>query len=218
MNFNDIKKVFEQNENRENAIEMSRYMKDNFKFYGIPSPKRKEISKAFISDAKKSKIVDWKLLNACYKDEHRELQYFANDYLMAMNKYLMYEDVENILIYAKTKQWWDTIDFLDKIIGNIGLRDNRVNDLMIALSKCDDMWLRRLAIDHQNGRKEKTNPDLLEEIIVNNFGSKEFFINKAIGWALRDYSKVNPEWVSDFIVKYKDKLDKLSIKEASKYI
>ena len=218
MNFNDIKKVFEQNENRENAIEMSRYMKDNFKFYGIPSPKRKEISKAFISDAKKSKIVDWKLLNACYKDEHRELQYFANDYLMAMNKYLMYEDIENILVYAKTKQWWDTIDFLDKIIGNIGLHDNRVNDLMIELSKCDDMWLRRLAIDHQNGRKEKTNSDLLEKIIVNNFDSKEFFINKAIGWSLRDYSKVNPEWVSDFIVKYKDKLDKLSIKEASKYI
>ena len=155
MNFNDIKKAFEQNENRENAIEMSRYMKDKFKFYGIPSPKRKELSKAFISDAKKSKIVDWKLLNACYKDEHRELQYFANDYLMAMNKYLTYEDIENILVYAKTKQWWDTIDFLDKIIGNIGLYDNRVNDLMIELSKSDDMWLRRLAIDHQNGRKEK---------------------------------------------------------------
>ena len=133
-------------------------------------------------------------------------------------KRMIKKDVENILIYAKTKQWWDTIDFLDKIIGNIGLRDNRVNDLMIALSKCDDMWLRRLAIDHQNGRKEKTNSNLLEEIIVNNFGSKEFFINKAIGWALRDYSKVNPEWVRDFIVKHKDELDKLSIKEASKYI
>ena len=124
MNFNDIKKVFEQNENRENAIEMSRYMKDNFKFYGIPSPKRKKISKAFISDAKKSKIVDWKLLNACYKDEHRELQYFVIDYLLAMNKYLTYNDIHKIMKFIKSKQWWDTIDFLDRIVGNIGLNDN----------------------------------------------------------------------------------------------
>ena len=58
----------------------------------------------------------------------------------------------------------------------------------------------------------------LEKIIVNNFGSNEFFINKAIGWSLRDYSKTNPKWVKEFVGKYKDKMDKLSIKEASKYI
>ena len=60
--------------------------------------------------------------------------------------------------------------------------------------------------------------ELLEKIIVNNFGSNEFFINKAIGWSLRDYSKTNPKWVKEFVGKYKDKMDKLSIKEASKYI
>ena len=68
------------------------------------------------------------------------------------------------------------------------------------------------------GLKEKVDKELLEEIIVNCFGSDEFFINKAIGWALRDYSKTNPEFVREFINKYKDKMDKLSIKEASKYI
>lgn len=67
-------------------------------------------------------------------------------------------------------------------------------------------------------QKEKTNTELLEKIIVNNFGSDEFFINKAIGWALRDYSKTNPKWVKDFVNKYHDKMDSLSIKEASKYI
>jgi len=75
-----------------------------------------------------------------------------------------------------------------------------------------------VAIDHQLGRKEKTNTDLLEKILTNNFGSKEFFINKAIGWALRDYSKTNPDWVRYFIGKYKNKMDKLSIREGSKYI
>lgn len=112
----------------------------------------------------------------------------------------------------------DTIDFLDRVIGEIGLRDNRVNEVMLTWSKDDDFWIRRVAIDHQLCRKEKTNTELLEKILVNNFGSDEFFINKAIGWALRDYSKTNPEWVRKFINKYKDKMNSLSIKEGSKYI
>lgn len=66
--------------------------------------------------------------------------------------------------------------------------------------------------------KDQTDAPLLEQIILNSFGSDEFFVNKAIGWALRDYSKTNPAWVADFIRKYKDKINRLSIKEASKYI
>ena len=89
---------------------------------------------------------------------------------------------------------------------------------MIEWSKDEDFWIRRIAIDHQLTRKEKTNAELLEKIIINNFGSDEFFINKAIGWSLRDYSKTNPQWVRNFIEKYKGQMDKLSIIEASKYI
>ena len=70
----------------------------------------------------------------------------------------------------------------------------------------------------QLGRKEKTNTKLLEQILVNNLNSEEFFINKAIGWALRDYSKTNPEWVRKFIQSHKENMAKLSIKEATKYI
>lgn len=135
-----------------------------------------------------------------------------------MNAFLTYEDIPKIKKYIKSKQWWDTIDFLDRVIREIGLRDNRVDDLMLDWSKDDDFWIRRIAIDHQLCRKEKTNTELLEKIIVNNFGSNEFFINKAIGWALRDYSKTNPLWVKEFLNKYQDKMDNLSIKEASKYI
>ena len=135
-----------------------------------------------------------------------------------MQKYLTYDDVPRIFKYIKSKQWWDTIDGLDSIVGNIALKDERINDLMLKWSKDEDFWVRRISIDHQLCRKEKTNTELLEKIIVNNFGSNEFFINKAIGWSLRDYSKTNPEWVKNFVNKYKCKMDKLSIKEASKYI
>ena len=197
---------------------MKKYMRNLFDFYGIQTPKRKALYKDFLKEEKKAKTIDWNFLDECYNDPHREFQYLVYDYLLALNDYLTYEDIPKIRKYVKTKQWWDTIDFLDKVIGNIGLKDSRVDDEMLKWSKDDDFWIRRLAIDHQLGRKEKTNAELLKQIIINNLGSDEFFINKAIGWSLRDYSKTNPKWVKEFISKYKDKMDKLSIKEASKYI
>lgn len=214
----EIRAMFENREDKENAFAMAKYMRNKFKFYGLPTPKRKEIYKSFLKNEKKNKIIDWDFLDKCYQDEHREFQYLVCDYLNAMIKYLTYEDIFKIKKYLKSKQWWDTIDFLDTVIGKIGLRDNRVDDLMLKWSKDKDFWIRRVAIDHQLCRKEKTNTKLLEQIIVNNFGSDEFFINKAIGWSLRDYSKTNPNWVRYFIDKYKDKMNKLSIKEAGKYI
>ena len=70
---------------------------------------------------------------------------------------------------------------------------------MLEWSTDEDFWMRRIAIDHQLCRKERTNTELLEKILVNNFGSSEFFINKAIGWSLRDYSKTNQDWVRNFV-------------------
>ena len=214
----NIKQKFEENKNEKQAISMKKYMRNLFDFYGIQTPKRKALYKDFLKEEKKAKTIDWNFLDECYNDPHREFQYLVYDYLLALNDYLTYEDIPKIRKYVKTKQWWDTIDFLDKVIGNIGLKDSRVDDEMLKWSKDDDFWIRRLAIDHQLGRKEKTNAELLKQIIINNLGSDEIFINKAIGWSLRDYSKTNPKWVKEFISKYKDKMDKLSIKEASKYI
>ncbi len=188
----EIKKLFEQNEDKENALAMAKYMRNLFEFYGLATPKRKKLYKDFLKEEKKNKKVDWDFLDKCYLDSHREFQYLVSDYLITMNNYLTYDDIPKIKKYVKIKQWWDTIDFLDRIIGEIGLKDNRVDDLMLEWSCDNDFWVRRIAIDHQLCRKEKTNTELLEKILVNNFGSDEFFINKAIGWALRDYSKTNP--------------------------
>lgn len=135
-----------------------------------------------------------------------------------MKKFLKYEDMNKMKEYIQSKEWWDTIDCFDRIIGDIGLKDTRVAILMLKWSQDDDFWLRRIAIDHQLLRKDQTDQHLLEKIIVNNLNSDEFFINKAIGWSLRDYSKTDPEWVRNFIEKYRDKMSSLSIKEASKYL
>ena len=124
----------------------------------------------------------------------------------------------HIFYYVKSKQWWDTIDSLIKPIGKIGLRDGRVDDLMLAWSKDNDFWVRRVAIEHQLLRKNKMNTELLEKILENNLNSSEFFISKAIGWALRDYSKTNPAWVKKFINDHYSDMAALSIKEGSKYL
>ena len=81
-----------------------------------------------------------------------------------------------------------------------------------------DFWIRRLAIIHQLGRKDATDTEVLHKILVANLGSDEFFINKAIGWALRDFSKANPAWVSEFIAEHRDGLAPLSVREGSKYL
>ena len=216
--FLEIKERFESREDKETAIAMSKYMRDLFVFYGFPAPKRKEVYNDIIRADKKAKMVDWGFLDKCYDDEHREFQYLVCDYLLATKQSVSFEDIPKIKCYITTRSWWDTVDFLCKVIGDVGSRDPRVKDLMIEWSKDENIWLKRTAIEHQLGSKDRTDVESLEQIIANNFGSNEFFVNKAIGWALRDYSKTNPEFVKGFINRHKDEMDVLSIKEASKYI
>ena len=208
--------------NEEQAEKMSAYMLNKFKHIGIRTPERRKIFRDFFKEYKKeqekSEKIDWDFINNCWKNEYRELQYSALDYLQAVKDILTDKDIPKLKTLALSKSWWDTIDYLDMIIGGIALKYSKVNDTILKWSTDENIWLRRIAIDHQLLRKEKTNVELLEKIIKNNFGQTEFFINKAIGWALRDYSKTNPKWVRDFIEKNKDKMAKLSIKEGSKYI
>jgi 3-methyladenine DNA glycosylase AlkD len=216
--YNTLKQHFEELADNKQATQMAAYMRNQFKFFGIPAAERKIIFKDIISCDKKSGKIDWELLNLCYDDEHREFQYFVLDYLKALKKYLTFDDIPYLYRFIKHKQWWDMIDGLDRIIGSIAFTDNRINDLMLIWSTDQDFWIRRVAIDHQIGRKDKTNEELLETILINNFGSHEFFINKAIGWSLREYSKTNPRWVKDFIESHRSQMAPLSIREASKYI
>ncbi|NLZ69981.1 MAG: DNA alkylation repair protein [Clostridiaceae bacterium] len=216
--YTELRELFEQNSDGEKAESMVAYMRNLFLFYGLPTPKRRAVYREFLKEAKKKKIIDWDLLDRCYEDEHREFQYFVVDYLSAMQNFLTFADVLRIKKYVKTKQWWDTIDGLSGIVGDIAFVDERISELMLGWSTDEDFWVRRIAIIHQLHRRDKTNTQLLAEIIVNNLGSTEFFINKAIGWSLRDYSKTNPEWVRSFLAAHGDEMDNLSIREASKYL
>ncbi|WP_300711205.1 DNA alkylation repair protein [uncultured Brachyspira sp.] len=215
-----LSKEFEKLKNEKEALMMSKYMRNNFEFLGIHSKERKEAEKKVFKTIPKDEkeFIDFNFTDKCYDNKYREFQYASLYYLKLKNKYLNKNNIEKLKEYALTKSWWDTIDFLDRIIGDIALRDESVNNILLEWSLSDNIWLRRIAIDHQLLRKDKTNTQLLEKIIINNLNNKEFFINKAIGWSLRDYSKTNPDWVRDFIERHKNDMANLSIKEAGKYI
>ena len=176
---------------------MEAYMKNKFSFLGVQKPILKKIEREFFKPFIKDPI-DWTFVEECWQQPYREFPKLKE--------------------LAQTKSWWDSIDQLDLIIGEITFHYPETKQVMLDWSKDQDFWLRRIAIDHQLMRKEKTDTDLLEKVILNNLGQSEFFINKAIGWSLRNYSKVNPDWVGAFIDRYREQLSPLSIREGSKYL
>lgn len=218
LDYEQLKERFAENANSDQAVQMKRYLRNQFEFYGYHTKERKEIYHQQLLDEKKQSQIDWELLDRCWQDPHREMQYFVCDYLIAMNKKLNFMDISKIERYARSKQWWDTIDTLIKPVGYLAWNDPRGDELMLEWSRDSNFWIRRVAIEYQLLRKRATNTQVLSKIIQNNLESDEFFINKAIGWALRDYSKTNPEWVRDFIGQYQQKLAPLSIREGSKYL
>ncbi|MBF1212335.1 DNA alkylation repair protein [Gemella morbillorum] len=218
MNLLEIIDCLEARADNARALDMSKYMKNKFEFFGVGASVRNEIWKPYFKEAKKTKKIDWDFIEICFKHDKRECQYTAAYYLKYMKKFLVEDDIPKLKELVLTKSWWDTVDILDKVIGSIIYNNKNLYPIILEWSKDDNIWLRRVAIDHQLLRKENTDEQLLEKILINNLNHKEFFVNKAIGWALRDYSKTNPQWVRNFIEVHKENMASLSIREASKYL
>ena len=203
--------------NADDARAMKAYMRGRFEFLGVKTPARRKAAKAFFKKHGGADI-DWRFVRQAWEHPFREMQYAALDYLETRKNLLRPGDLPQLKKLAQSKSWWDTIDFLDRLAGGIIAGFPETRPVILQWSRDEDIWLRRLAIDHQLLRKDQTAQHLLEQILVNNLNQTEFFINKAIGWALRDYSKTNPEWVKNFIRQHHGKMAPLSIREASKYL
>ena len=217
MNVVELVKELKAVANPDDAVAMKAYMKNKFEFLGVKTSARRKLAKAFFKQQTDS-VIEWKFINEAWSNPYRELQYVALDYLESRKKQLTPSDLLRLKKLAQTKSWWDTIDFLDRLVGSIIAQFPETKEIILSWSCDEDIWLRRLAIDHQLLRKKETDTELLEQILVNNLDQTEFFINKAIGWALRDYSKTNPDWVRDFIKQHQAEMASLSIREGSKYL
>lgn len=215
--FMAITATFAEHRDPEKARGMAHYMRDQFLFYGVQATQRRQLSRPWLKIERKQPI-DWRLIDQCFAAAERELQYFACDYLRRRTCYLTYEDLPHIKTLLMTKSWWDTVDSLVKVLGQMALADPRVATMMVTWGTDPNLWVRRAAIEHQLGLKDRTNQVRLATIITANLGQDEFFINKAIGWALREYSKTDSDWVRNYLAEYQGQLAPLSVREASKYL
>ena len=214
-----LTKELEAHRHAENARQMEKYMKNLFPFFGIKTPERRKITAQFFKETGliKQPFQSDFVLELWDKDE-REYQNIALDYIDKKLRNISKEHLSLLENLLTEKSWWDTVDMLaQKPVGKISAESPEViPETLENWSTNENMWLRRTSILFQLKFKENTDEELLYEYIKRNAGSKEFFIQKAIGWALREYSKTNPNSVRKFI--QQNKLAKLSIREGSKYI
>ncbi|GGD08412.1 DNA alkylation repair protein [Pontibacillus salipaludis] len=217
-----LQERMEDNQNEEKAQKMAQYMRNQFSFYGIQAEPLKRIVKEHIKqEGIPSPDEIHAVVKALWSKEEREYQMVAlrlvDEYI---KKYGIREQDAALIEYMTVhKSWWDTVDHI------AGKHASRLfaeyPHLLQTVGKewrgSTNIWLRRVMILFQLKYKEKTDLQLLEDIIRENTGSDEFFINKAIGWILREYSKTDAEWVQDFMDR-NDALSKLSRREGLKYI
>ncbi|WP_433745560.1 DNA alkylation repair protein [Falsibacillus pallidus] len=219
MGISILEELFRSNANKEQAPAMEVYMKGHFPFLGIKSPVRKELAKTFFSETVIHKEpFDQEFLLELWKKPEREYQYMALDYYGKYIKKRPKEDISLIEYLITHKSWWDTVDSLASNFAGIlaGNYPELKEEVLRGWGAHENMWLRRTAILFQLKYKASTDEKFLYEIILQNNDSKEFFIQKSIGWALREYSKTNPDSVRAFIESHP--LAKLSIREGSKYL
>lgn len=214
-----LTKAFKEAADPGNAIFQKAYMRDQFEFFGLKTDTRREITKNYF---RSNKIEDYDTLEHVVKElwtlPQREYQYAAQE-LLEYNKKIWAEATIKLIEHCIThKSWWDTVDMLSSYGAGIYFHKfpQKTKRISSAWNSSDNIWLNRSSLLFQLKYKDKTDAELLGRYIRNLSGSKEFFIQKAIGWILREYSKTNAAWVRRFIKE--NKLAGLSVREGSKYL
>ncbi len=199
--FETIRDIFRAHGDPEIAPKQMAYMKFKFDFFGLKMPVWMPLTKKMHLENGLPDGEDLKtLVRLCYADAHRELHYFALETLQKQLKNQPADFIEFLEELIATNSWWDSVDWLAKLVG---IHFQRFPALILPTTSrwmdTENMWLQRVCIIFQLFYKEKTDTDLMFRYIRRVAGSKEFFLQKAAGWALRQHSKVDPELVLHFI-------------------
>ncbi len=201
----------------DNAYWMCAYMRDQFPFIGIKKPERSFVFKSIYKEY--GQCEDWfEVCSELFAMPEREFQYAAMDYLMSAQKCWDKRLPELIDRWVDEQSWWDVVDVLGpKVLGAYFLRFPGERDVWVARWMASPVfWHQRLCILFQLGYKSKTDLELLSAVILSLRTSKEFFIQKAIGWILRQYARTNADWVNEFVAE--NELMPLSQRKALKHI
>lgn len=208
-------------QDHDKALQMAAYMQNKAPFLGISKPQRNELEKPFILEWLKLPLAEiMALAKNLVELNYREYLYTAQQLLLKVYPKLSTSEIEQLLELAQINPWWDNIDGWVMVIRRWSAKDlQRASWLVNKYSQHPDMWLRRMSIicqiNHKSGEYDQK---ALFSAIENNLWDKEFFIQKAIGWALRDYSEHQPQAVMAFIQLHQQQLSTLAIREATRKI
>ncbi|PEZ06055.1 DNA alkylation repair protein [Bacillus sp. AFS018417] len=214
-----LQKHFEAHRNREKAEPMERYMKNHFPFLGIQTPERKQLFREVSQNTEAPKGAELPvILRELWALPEREFQMLALTLLDKYRKHLKETHLPLLEELITTKSWWDSVDMLaSHFVGLIlAAHPHLIEPYVQKWMASNNMWLQRTCLLFQLKYKEKTDMKLLFSLIEQLSHSKEFFIQKAIGWVLREYAKTNPKAVWEFVQTHH--LAPLSKREAIKHI
>jgi 3-methyladenine DNA glycosylase AlkD len=199
---------------------MASYMRNQFPLVGIQTTPRRKLARAALSDLPRPAEPDLvEASTALYKLAPREYQYAAVELVAANVAVCSPGFVEHLEWMVTTKSWWDTVDGLaSAVAGPLVLRHPALVETMDRWIEHENVWLARTAILHQLRYKSRTDPERLFHYCELRASDREFFIRKAIGWALREYSKTAPEAVLAFISQHERTLSGLSRREGLLWI
>jgi 3-methyladenine DNA glycosylase AlkD len=208
--------------NASRAVQMQAYLLDQFEFLGLPAPVRRDAVKAIGK-------VQWQsaddLLNVAellWQKPQREYRYTAVDLLRKHSARLSVNDLPALQALLLRDAWWETVDGLSAVIAEVmhAAVQQKPNaaKVMDAWLKHPSHWVRRSAMLHQLGWRLDTDTARLFGGAQQLADEKEFFIRKAIGWALRDYARWNPQAVTEFLVQHRTNLSGLTVREAAKHL
>ena len=216
---NSLEQKFNKQSNHIVSKSQKAYMRNQFDFYGLTAIQRREIQKPILKKYITSlKPNIEKITKILWSKEQRDYQHLAQELVLQNATQFKVSDIYLFEFMIKNKSWWDTIDFISpKILGEyFKLYPEKIEKQIDKWIFSNNIWLQRSCLLFQLKYKKNLNTQLLTHIIHSLLHSKEFFINKAIGWILREYSKTNEDWVINFV--NNTKLNSLSTKEALKAI
>jgi 3-methyladenine DNA glycosylase AlkD len=204
----------------EQAGQMRAYMRDQFPFLGIPVPRRRVLARTVLAGLARPTEADLRVVAlACWELPEREYQLFAADWLRRHCGVCSSSFVDTARTLITTRSWWDTVDTLaGHLVGPLVLAHPQLTSTMDEWIASDQLWLARAAILHQLTYKQRTDAGRLFAYCEQRASDKEFFIRKAIGWALREYSKTDERAVRTFVAEHSKQLSGLSRTEALKWL
>lgn len=215
----EIKKIYAANADVENAKGAKAYLLNQFEFYGIKTPLRRQICKAFYASHPITNHKELTLLvKSCFAEPQRELHYFAIELVGHHKKMWSKKTIPLIEWMITHNSWWDSVDSTNSfVISKYFLQfPEAIEPTTSKWNQSSNKWLQRMSLLFQLLYKDKTNTVLLSKFIEHTQLEEDFFIRKAIGWALRAYAYTNKKWVIQF-VKDHPSLSNLSKREALKH-